>query len=52
MACSSLFSSSYAKREPRETKVAEMYRINGYPAIGGTRTGGLAKYTLTCSNAF
>ena len=29
-----------------------MYRINGHPATGGTKTRGLAKYVLICSNAF
>ena len=45
-------SSSCAKREPRATEVVEIYRINGHPTIGGTRIGGLAKYTLTWSNSF
>ena len=52
MACSLPFSSSCEKRARKETEVAEMYRINGRLAIRGTRTGGLAKYTLTCSNTF
>ena len=52
MACSLPFSSSCAKKVAREIEVVEMYRINDHPTIGGTRTGGLAKYTLTCSNSF
>ena len=52
MACSLPLSSSCAKRAPKATEVENFYIIKGRPAIGGTRTGGLAKYTLTCSNAF
>ena len=52
MACSLHFSSSCAKRAPKATEVEKKYRINRHPTIGGTRIGGLAKYTLTFSNDF
>ena len=52
MACSFPLSSNYAKSAPRATEVAEIYKINGHPTIGGTKTGGLVKYFLICSNTF
>ena len=52
MACSFPLSSNCAKSAPRATEVAEMYKINRHPDTGGTKTGGLAKYVLICSNAF
>ena len=43
MALSLPISSLWAKSAPREEFVAEIYKIKGFPRMGGIKTGGLAK---------